>query len=191
MASNCSWVFKALFFGFACCVQEKGATVLVRGWEGGFDSAKRWSLCMLPSLSAVSSSVFSWRAPPAAQCASLGLGTELGMRSKTQSCVAVKLHLSQQGTSPCTRMYSCPPPAPADLIARNVHFSTLLTAALQKWQSCWMGLHHFSCFRKCLAGCIWQPVLVLGHGEWGNCFGVPGQHGTPTMAVTLPQVHCA
>lgn len=187
MASNCSWVFKALFFGFACCVQEKGATVLVRGWERGFDSAKRWSLCMLPSLSAVSS-VFS------SSCSSVclsGAGDRAG-HAKQDSilCCCQTAPLSAGDISLPTDVLlssSCT----CWLDGQKCAFFYSFTAALQKWQSCWMGLHHFSCFRKCLAGCVWQPVLVLGHGERGNCFGVPGQHGIPTMAVTLPQVHCA
>ena len=62
MASNCSWVFKASFFGFACCVPEKGATALVGGWEGGFDSAKRWpcACCHQYRLCLFCPYVFSW-----------------------------------------------------------------------------------------------------------------------------------
>lgn len=75
LASNRHGGFRTLFFGFACCVQ-KGATALVRDWEGGFDSAKRrphvcchqYRLCLFCPY------VFSWGAPPVGQRASLGLG---------------------------------------------------------------------------------------------------------------------
>lgn len=62
MASNCSRVFKALFFGFASCVQEKGATALVRVWEGGFDSSKRCpcACCHQYWLCLFCPCVFSW-----------------------------------------------------------------------------------------------------------------------------------
>lgn len=139
MASNCSRVFKALFFGSASCVQEKGATALVRVWEGGFDSSKRWpcACCHQYRLCLFCPYVFSWCS---SSCSSACLTGACEARPK--SCIAVKNCTSlSKGCLLASRFTSCFAPAPADL-TRNMPFSALV-AALQKWQSCWMGLHNF------------------------------------------------